>query len=464
MMAITGIVLSLILLMFLAYRGINVLILAPLLALLAVLFSGEGSSSLAIYTQIFMKGLGEYVIKYFPVFMLGAIFGKLMDDSGAAKSIAYWLIKLLGRERTILAISLASSILTYGGVSLFVVGFAVYPIGAAIFLEANIPRRLIPAAIAIGSLTFTMVALPGTPAIQNAIPMPFFGTDSFAAPGLGIIGSIIMLVGGVLWLNYRARKMALAGEGFGVHIKSEEEGAEQPTNIPSITIALIPIIVVISSNFLLTKWLLPLLDHSYLATPKYGTTTLSAVLGIWSIITALVLACVAIVILNIRHWKDLKSTINKGTLGALLPIFNTASEVGYGSVIASLGAFVVVKNFLVGLAPNNPLISVGIFVNVMAGVTGSASGGLSIALNTMGETYLHLANQFNISPELMHRIASMASAGLDCLPHNGAVISLLAICGLTHRQSYPDIFMVAVLVPIIALIVVLILASMFGSF
>ncbi|ACO77608.1 integral membrane permease/GntP family/citrate transporter [Azotobacter vinelandii CA] len=463
MLAITGIVLSLVLLMYLAYRGINVLVLAPALALFAVLFSGESGTLLGTYTQVFMQSLGNYVVKYFPLFMLGAIFGKLMDDSGSARAIAHWLVRRLGSERSILTIVLACGILTYGGVSLFVVGFAVYPIAAALFREADMPKRLIPGAIALGALTFTMTALPGTPAIQNAIPMPFFGTDAFAAPVLGILGGGVMLLGGMFWLNHRASLARVAGEGFGSHV--DEARIEEATGSgPGIALALLPIVLVILGNFAFTKYLIPALDHGYLAQPKFGATDLGAVLGIWSIICALALACLVLIAANWRRWTNLRDTLNKGTLGSLLPIFNTASEVGYGSVIASLGAFVVVRDFLVGLSPNNPLISEAILVNALAGITGSASGGMSIALNTMGQTYLQLANQFGIAPELLHRVASIASGGLDALPHNGAVISLLAICGLTHRQSYSDIFVVAVAIPLLALALVIALGTAFGAF
>ena len=462
MIGLFGIVLSLGLLMYLAYRGISVLVLAPILALVAVLFSGEGAVLLGTYTQIFMQSLGGYVVKYFPIFLLGALFGKLMDDSGAARTIARWLVSKLGQQQSLLSIVLACGILTYGGVSLFVVGFAVYPIAAALFRESNLPKRFIPGAIALGALTFTMTALPGTPAIQNAIPMPFFSTDAFAAPILGIIGGLIMLVGGMWWLSYRVKNAVAGGEGYGEH--HEEQVEINVENDPSITFALLPIILVITANFALSKYLLPLLDTTYLADAKYGATSLNTVLGTWAIICALVLACLVLIVSNWKRWQDLKNTINKGAFGSLLPIFNTASEVGYGSVIASLGAFIVVRDFLVGLSPSNPLISEAIVVNVLAGITGSASGGLSIALNTMGEVYLNLGSQFNISPELLHRIASMASGGLDALPHNGAVISLLAICGLTHRQSYPDIGMVAVVIPLIALVAVIALGTLFGSF
>ncbi|MBP6346376.1 MAG: GntP family permease [Neisseriaceae bacterium] len=463
MLGLFGILLSLGLLMYLAYKGHSVIVLAPLLAMVAVVVSGEGNMMLGVYTQIFMEGLGGYAIKYFPLFLLGAIFGKLMDDSGAARSIAYWLVNRLGPKQGLLSIVLACGILTYGGVSLFVVGFAVFPIAAAMFREAGIPKRLIPGVIVLGALTFTMTALPGTPAIQNAIPMPFFKTDAFAAPGLGVIAGVVMFVGGMLWFRYRLKQASLAGEGYGQH-EQEVVQTQRQHNDPPIALALLPIVLVIIGNFMLTKWVIPSMDTAYLAETKFGNSSLSAVIGLWAIIVALLLACVVLIATNWRRWRNLKETINQGALGSLLPIFNTASEVGYGSVIASLAGFSMMQTFLVGLSPGNPLISEAIVVNVLAGITGSASGGLSIALNTMGETYLALGSQFNISPELMHRVASLASGGLDSLPHNGAVISILAICGLTHKTSYLDIFVVAVLVPLVALVAVIGLGTAFGSF
>ena len=463
MISLLPILLSLGLLMYLAYRGHSVILLAPLLAMLAVLLSGEANTMLGVYTQVFMKGLGGYIISFFPLFLLGAIFGKLMDDSGSALSISESLVTKLGKKQAVLSIVMACAILTYGGVSLFVVGFAVYPIAAALFRELNIPKRLIPGAIALGALTFTMTALPGTPAIQNAIPMPFFKTDSFAAPGLGAIGGLIMLVGGMIWLNYRTKTALNAGEGYGQHHHDKLAVVDHSAK-PSLLVALLPIILVILINFICTKWLLPSMDNSYLATEEFSAVPLSKVLGIWAIVIALVVSCGAMILLNWKRWKDLKESLSEGALGSLLPIFNTASEVGYGSVIATLTGFIIVKEFLLGLSPENPLISEAVFVNVMAGITGSASGGLSIALNTMGDNYLQLASQFGINPELMHRVASIASGGLDALPHNGAVITLLVICQLTHRESYKDIFVVAVAVPVLALIAVITLGTLIGSF
>jgi H+/gluconate symporter-like permease len=226
---------------------------------------------------------------------------------------------------------------------------------------------------------------------------------------------------------------------------------------------LLPILLVIGFNALFTYVVFPNIDASYLADPKFGATKLSAVAGLWSIIVALVIAIVFIVVVHWRHWRNVVESLNTGTMGSLLPIFNTASEVGYGNVIASLPAFLVVKNAVLGISPN-PLISEAVAVNVLAGITGSASGGMSIALSTLGPRYLELANAAGISPELLHRVAVMSSGCFDSLPHNGAVITLLGICRLTHRQSYFDIFMVSVVIPLSALVVVITLGTMFGSF
>ena len=462
MLGLLGIVLSLVLLMTLAYRGINVLILAPLLSLLAVLLGG-GGPLLATYTQVYMESLGGYLVKYFPLFMLGAIFGRLMDDSGAAQEISRLIVERLGKQRAILAIVLSCAILTYGGVSLFVVAFAVYPIAAALFRESGVPKRFIPAAIALGSFTFTMTALPGTPAIQNAIPMPFFGTTPFAAPILGTVGGLIMFVGGLWWLSSRARRAMDVGEGYGNHPEELTDRMEERT-LPGFWVAVTPIVLVIGANFAFSKIIIPSWDTSYLAADKYGQVELKAVLGIWSIICGLTIAIVALIVMHWKHWQDVKRTINRGTMDSLLPIFNTASEVGYGAVIASLAAFAVVRDMVVNVSPGNPLVSEAVAVTTLAGITGSASGGMSIALTALAETYLQMAEVAGISPELLHRVASMASGAFDTLPHNGAVITLLAITQLTHRESYADIFMVAVVIPAVATITVITLGSMLGAF
>ena len=459
-MGLIGIVVSLGLLMYLAYRGINVLILAPILSTLAVLMSG-GLPVLATYTQVFMQALGGYVIIYFPLFLLGAIFGKVMADGGAARTIAERIVNWVGADRAILAIVLACGVLTYGGVSLFVVAFAIYPIANALFRRADVPKRLLPAAIALGSFTFTMTAFPGTPAIQNAIPIPFFGTNVFAAPLLGTLAGLIMMGGGVLWLNRRSAAAHRRSEGYGTHARTSADSAlPEDAELPSFAIAILPVLAVIGLNALFTYVVIPSMDAAYLADPDYGETTLRSVAGIWAIIAALVLSIILAVVLNLRRFVDVKETVNAGTMGSLLPIFNTASEVGYGAVIASLPAFMIIRDAVLGLFPENPVASLAVAVNVLAGITGSASGGMSIALNALGEQFVAMGQAQGVSMELMHRVTALSSGGFDALPHNGAVITLLAITGLTHKTSYADIFVVAVAIPVVATITVIVLGSM----
>jgi len=481
MMSMAGIVLALVLLMALAYRGVSVLLLAPLMALLAALFS-PGAPLMASYTQVFMPALGGFVIAFFPLFLLGAVFGKLMETSGAARVIAHAIVAWLGAQRAILAIVLACAVLTYGGVSLFVVAFAVYPIATALFRQADLPKRLIPGTIALGAFTFTMTALPGTPAIQNAIPMPYFGTTPFAAPGLGLIGGAVMLVLGTLWLMRRAATATARGEGYGEHDEpaaptDPAAGAALPSATPALAAApasgfngkafsraIAPVVLVIALNYLLATWLLPALDTAYLAEPRFGATAIGNVRGIWAVIAALTAAIVLLVVLQRPHLKNLSHTLEQGASGSVLPLLNTASQVGFGAVIASLAGFALIRDAVLTIAPGNPLVSVSIAVNILAGITGSASGGMSIALQTLGDTWLAMGQAAGIAPDLLHRVTAIATGGLDALPHNGAVITLLGICGLSHRQAYLDIFVVAVAIPVLALITVVVLGSALGSF
>jgi H+/gluconate symporter-like permease len=344
-----------------------------------------------------------------------------------------------------------------------VVAFAVYPVGAALFRQANIPKRLMPGAIALGAFTFTMTALPGTPAIQNAIPIPFFGTDAFAAPGLGVIAALIMFSMGMWWLNAQSRKLMATGEGYGDH--DDQAGPTDVGYTPHWLMTMLPIVLVLVLNFAMSKLVLPGQDWSVLQEPQFGALQdAKPLLGIWSIIVALVVANVLLVLLHWKRWTQLMQTVNKGATSSMLPILNTATEVGYGTVIASLAGFVLIRDALMAVAPGNPLVSEAIAVNVLAGITGSASGGMSIALNALGAQFLSMANEAGISPELLHRVATMASGCMDTLPHNGAVISLLVICNLTHKTSYKYIAMNTVVFPLIALAVVIALGTWFGSF
>ena len=462
-----AIIISLILLMYLAYRGITVLLLAPLMAALAVLLSGELGFLLPIYTDTFMKALGNYVIQFLPIFLLGALFGQLMADSGAAHTISRWLVDKLGDRHAIVTVVLACAILTYGGVSLFVVAFAIYPIARDMFRTAGIPKRLIPATIALGSFTFTMTALPGTPAIQNAIPIPYYGTNVFAAPGLGIIGAAIMLFGGLWWLRSRAARARAGGEGYGDHPDEELDAGSGPSDgalspMP-LFLAALPLILVVAVNALFTYLIFPRMDLGFL-TARFPDVAPDKMIGLWALIIALALACAILVASRLGRWSNLRESVNKGVFGFMLPLFNTASEVGYGAVIAGLAGFAIIRDAVLNVTPGNPLISEAIAMNVLAGITGSSSGGLSIALQTLGADYLRMADAAGISPELLHRVAVMAAGGFDTLPHCGAIITLLAICKLNHRQSYLNIAAVTMGAPMIALVTVIALGTVFGSF
>ena len=181
------------------------------------------------------------------------------------------------------------------------------------------------------------------------------------------------------------------------------------------------------------------------------------------LIIALLVACFALLLVSIGRWENLQKSINKGSLGSMLPIFNTASEVGYGAVIASLAGFALIRDAVLNVS-SNPLVSEAVAMNVLAGITGSSSGGMSIALQTLGADYLRMANEAGISPDLLHRVAVMSAGVFDTLPHCGAIITLLSICKLTHKQSYGNIAMMTIVVPLIALTVVITLGTMFGSF
>lgn len=499
-MGVVGILLSLLLLMYLAYRDVSVILLAPVCALLAVLLDGD-TPMLAAYTQIFMGAVGKFVVSYFPLFLLGAVFGKLMDDSGCVMKLASLISRVAGPERAILSIVISCGILTYGGVSLFVIVFTVFPLCSSLFRQAGLPRRLIPAAIALGSFTFTMTALPGSVQIQNMIPMKYFGTTSFAAPGLGCIGGAIMFLLGMLWLNLQAARARQRGEGFdgpvpnpgretpefaapsagsvsssasqhSVTAKVTDAGTgsiqsaseDQAAALPSAWSAFAPLACVIVLNFVFSQYVLPGWKTEYLAEAKFGSTDIERVRGLWSTILAMVSALLLTIVLHYRCWERLKKALATGAQSSLLPVFNTASEFGYGSTIAALAAFATVRQAVVNIAPGNPLVSEMIAVNAMAGITGSASGGLGIALEALGSTFLQRGVDAGIDPQLLHRIASMSCGGLDSLPHNGALITLLIICGSTHRQSYRDVAVVSIVCPFIATVAVLILGTMLGTF
>jgi H+/gluconate symporter-like permease len=458
-MAVGIAALSLILLMIAAYRGMSVILMAPLLAMLAV-FLTDPAAVPAAFSGLFMDKAASFLKLYFPVFLLGALFGKLVEISGFSRAIVSAVIGFLGAGRAIPAIMVVTALLTYGGVSVFVAVFAVYPFAAEMFRRADIPKRLVPATIGLGALTFTMDALPGTPQIQNIIPTSFFGTTAWAAPVLGVIGSICIAAMGLTYLGWRRRAMLAAGEGYGAPetLVNEPTQADESEPTAHPLIALLPLVVVGVGNLALTllipRWMgkeeatLSLIGMAEPVTLKVAQHA-----ALWAVEGALLLGIATILLfafptVSRRFAEGSKAAVG----GALLAGMNTAVEYGFGAVIAALPGFLLVKEALKAIP--NPLLNEAITVTSLAGITGSASGGLSIALAAMSEQFSAAGAAAGIPPEVLHRVASMASGGMDSLPHNGAVITLLAVTGLTHRQAYKDIFALTLIKTLTVFIVI----------
>ena len=394
-MSVVGILIALGLLVWLAYRGWSILLLAPLCALIAALLAGQ--PLLANWTQTFMSNAAGFVAQFFPIFLLGALFGKLMEASGSVEAIAKYLTERLGTKRAMLAIVLAGAFVTYGGVSLFVAFFVLAPMGHALFKAANIPHRLMPAAIALGTSTFTMSAMPGTPAIQNAIPMPFFGTNPFAAPGLGLTASAIMLGFGLWWLARAEARARRAGEAYDYADPTDPAAAaadgivrERATTarefdpeeiargaraaaLPPFVLAALPLVTVVSVNLIMSFGVLPKIDASFLNEEQWGATSLAAVGGVWSVIVALAVAIVVLIATNFSRLPTLRATMDAGANAAVLPIISVASLVGFGAVVASLPAFEAVKAWVLGIE-GGPLVSLAVATNILAALTGLGIG------------------------------------------------------------------------------------------
>jgi H+/gluconate symporter-like permease len=446
-------------LMYVAYRGHSVILFAPVAALGAVLLT-DPSLVAPMFTGLFMDKMVGFLKLYFPVFLLGAVFGKVIELSGFSKSIVAATMRMFGASRAMLSIVAVCALLTYGGVSLFVVVFAVYPFAAELFRQSDIPKRLIPGTIALGAFTFTMDALPGTPQIQNIIPASFFGTNAWAAPWLGTIGAVFILFAGMAYLDWRRRVAQRNGEGYGDEATLRNEPAAfAGGKLANPLVAIAPLVLVGVANKLLTLWIPRWYGESssfvpgVIGNPMPVVQEIPKIAAIWAVEGALLLGIACVLACA---WKTVAAGFAEGSKsaigGALLAGMNTASEYGFGAVIAALPGFLVVANAL-GAIPD-PLVNEAVTVTALAGITGSASGGMSIALAAMSDTFIANAHAAGIPLEVFHRIAAMASGGMDTLPHNGAVITLLAVTGLTHRQSYKDVFAITAIKTLAVFVVI----------
>lgn len=443
--SLVGIVLGLVLLMFLAYKGHSIIWVAPLCAILVAVMSGL--NILESYMGDYINGVAGYIVSWFPAFFLGAVYGKIMDMTGSARSLANKLVSLIGARYAVAAVVIPCLLMTYGGISLFVVVFVIYPMGYAIYRAANLPRTLLPGAIAFGAFGITMTAIPGTPQIQNIIPTEYYGTTAMAAPLMSIVAVILIAIPGYLYLEMRVRQCRAKDLRFREdpkHVESDFDSSKLPNW--HWLCGLLPLVVVV----LMLNVLPGVLKNAGIVewTPSQA------------IVVALAGGIVTSCLMNLSQRKVLLPAITSGANGSLTAIMNTACAVGFGSVVKVVAGFGLLKTAMLNM-PGSILFSEAVAVNVLAGATGSASGGMSIALEALAPQYLEKALATGVNPEYLHRIASLASGGLDTLPHNGAVLTLLAVSNCTHKESYWDICVTSCIIPVLAS---LILALVWGIF
>jgi H+/gluconate symporter-like permease len=435
MLSMIGLVGGLALLIFLTMRGMNLLVVGPISAIFVAVLSGmplfpqlaaEGQANLV---GNYMTGFSGFVTAWYLMFLLGAIFGKVMEDSGAADSVSKMVVDKLGMKYAVLAIVAACAILTYGGVSLFVVAFSVYPMAVSLFKQANLPRRFIPAALAFGSVTFTMTSA-GSPEIQNWIPIDHLNTSPYAGWEVSLIVAVFMMIFGYWWLKRMITKAVAKGEVF---VSRDADPEYENKKLPNPYIGMIPLLVVLVISFIF---------HDSLKQS--------------ALIIALLGGVIATYLLNRKYFKNFWNAVSEGTLGALIAIGNTAAVVGFGGVVKAVPAFHTAVDFMTSI-PGSPLIGGAIAVSMIAGMTGSASGGQAIALPLLAPHYMDMG----VNPEALHRVVSISSGALDSMPHNGYVVTTVrAICGETHQDAYNPVGAVTVIVPALGVILAIILFSL----
>lgn len=461
----------LLILMYLAWRGFSVILLAPACGLLAIALAGK--PILPAYTELFMIKTVGFIKSYFPIFFFGSIFGQLMGDSGFARSIARGIVKKLGKGKALLSVVLPGVILTFGGVSLFVVTFAIYPFAAAIYKEAGIPKRFIPGAIVCGAFTATLGAFPGSPQIQNIIPATFYGSTIYASPGIGIVTGLVLFGACVFYMHTQHRKAAQKNEGYGEEstLINEPLITVSEDHLSNGWIAAIPIIVILGFMFYLNYFYnfdpALLAPYQEMKLPMVAKS-INNVQSSWGLIVSLFVGSVLIIGLGWKKFhhqaKGVIKSLNVGTNGSIMAIMNTACLVGFGSIVSTSDGFKHISELLMGIEiGSTPLWSQAITINILAAITGSASGGVSIALDLMGQGWLDWAIRANVPIEVLTRVAAIASGGLSLTPHNGALITLFTVCGLTHKQAYKDVLILTGFKGAASFLAI-ILYTLFGNF
>lgn len=427
-LSIIGVLLALCVLVYTSMKGWSVFISAPICAIIVAITSRLGIFDTLMNT--FMPGTTSFLAKWFLIFMLGSVFGKIMEVSGAAFTISRVLLRLIGSRNAIAAVIISTGVLCYGGVSAGAVVFVVYPVALALFKEADLPKRLLPACIAIGAWGFATAALPGSPQMQNIIPTQYFGTTATAAPVIGVICSVFIFVISLFYMNRRAKAAKLAGEHFVLTEKDESSmNAVNYDDLPGLAVSLLPLVTLIVLIIFLQ----------------------------WEVTRCLAAAVVLSVALYYKRLNGkVRETLNDGAFNSIGASMNTALTVGFTSVVSASAAFSTLVAGLSRLTVGNPYVFECIAVNLLAGITGSASGGISAALATFADTFLATG----ANPEVLHRIAAISANGLDSMPYCGGVMTMLAVIGVTHKESYWDIFMTTVVFNILGGVLAVILGTL----
>lgn len=433
-MQVAGIIAAIIFIVWGSVKGFNIMVIAPIAASLVILTNQMAfSSSLIGHEASFMTGLTNFITNFFPVFLLGSILANYIDKSGAAQSIAQKIVGITGTEKplpVLLALYFITILLTYGGVSVFVVVFVLIPLAKPLFKEMDIAWNLVGIPIQLGAATITMTMLPGTPSIQNVVPTAYLGTTLTAAPIIGIVASIVAMVFGVWYMGYTLRKSLKNKENFATY-QVEGSNLELRTDIPSITRSLTPILLLIVINVIGSAMAV---DHI--------------------ILISLFIAIVASGLLFKNYLPSQLNVLNSGATGSIMPVFLTASAVAFGVVITLAPGFDFISDLILGM-PGNPLVSLSTAAALFGGITGSASGALGIVMEAFSENYLALG----IHPEVIHRISAIASAGLTVVPHSGAILTFFAIAGLSHKNSFKNIFIAVTGANLLALIAAIVTAT-----
>lgn len=431
--SLTGILIGLVFLVYVVFKGYPLLLASPLAAIIVAIFSGL--NPMDALKVSYMSGFSNFAVQNFLLFLLSALFGKLLGDCGAAKYISYKLVAVArrfpGREKLVGVMSLVfvMAVLTYGGISLYVVVFTLVAIAKDLFQELDIPWSMYTCGT-LGSSTFTMSMLPGNPSLQNLIPIEYLGTTASAAPVLGIICAVSCFALGMIWIVYSINRSERQGEGF---LPSGEDIAQALPNSSAPA----------PENMSLIKCLLP-------------SIALLLALNLFHLdaVIALSIAAIFTCVLFFRNFSDIKATLVSGSGNALSSIGNVCAVTGFGSMVAATSGYALIINGL-DHVPGPPILQLFVAVNVAAGITGSASGGLGIALGTLGQRFIDMG----IDPAIIHRIAVMSSGGLDSLPHNGSVINNLTITKLGHKYGYKNYFVITVVIPLICALLACMLAT-----